>query len=268
MDGPEDVHDNNRIFANKKGTYSIVTKNIRRLKSKYGKKVDLLPTITRSSFRRYKDIIDEYVRWGQEEISLRPVNRLGVACKNWANLGYSAEEFNEFYRKSMDYILELNKKGIYIRERLARVILEKILNKRDPSYVDLMNPCGTGRATVVYMPNGDCYPCDEARMIGEEMFKLGNILNENYEDLMKKDNLLHLLEASLVNLWDYRSAFLPWIGTCPVVNYAEQHNIVPKIWCSSLHKIYNYQFKYIFEKMLESKDNANIFNEWVKRGWR
>lgn len=265
LDGPEYLHDKNRIFSNGKTSYKTVIRNIKKLKEKYNKKVNLLPTITQYSLKGYRGIIDEYLKWDQTEISLRPVNRLGIACSNWLNLGYSAEDFNEFYRKAMDYILELNKKGIYIKERMARVILEKILNKKDPGYVELMNPCGTGRGTIVYMPEGSCYPCDEARMVGEEMFKLGNILKENYEDLMKKENLLHLLEASLVNLWDYNSAFSPWMGTCPVVNYAMQKNIVPKICCSWMHKIYNYQFRYIFEKILESNKNLEIFKTWVRK---
>jgi sulfatase maturation enzyme AslB (radical SAM superfamily) len=115
------------------------------------------------------------------------------------------------------------------------------------------------------MPNGDCYPCDEARMIGDSLFRLGNILKENYEDLIKKENMMYLLQASLVNLWDYRSAFLPWIGICPVMNYALQKNVVPKIHCSSIYKIYKYQFRYIFEKILEDDENLKIFKTWIRK---
>ena len=165
----------------------------------------------------------------------------------------------------MDYILELNRKGVPIRERLASVILDKVLNKHDPGYVDLMSPCGAGRSTIAYMPDGSCYPCDEARMVGGDMFKLGNILDESYEDLMKKENLLHLLEASLMNLWDYNSAFSPWIGTCPVVNYDLQKNIVPQIHCSYMYKAYKFQFEYIFEKIIDGGKNLEIFRKWVKK---
>ncbi|MCF7870315.1 MAG: His-Xaa-Ser system radical SAM maturase HxsB [Candidatus Omnitrophica bacterium] len=264
LDGPEFIQDKNRPFKNGKKTYKVVTGKIRKIKKKFGRKIDLLPTITKESLNFPKKIIDEYIKWEQSEIALRPVNRLGVACSNWLNIGYSPQQFNSFYKKAMDYILELNKKGVYFKERIARVILEKVLGKRDPAYVELMNPCGAGRNTISYMPNGDCYPCDEARMIGEDMFRLGNILNQEYSDMMKKDNLMHLLQSSLMNLWDYNSAFLPWMGTCPVVNYAMQKNIVPKIACSTIHKIYKFQFNYIFEKISESKENLEIFKSWVR----
>jgi His-Xaa-Ser system radical SAM maturase HxsB len=266
LDGPKEIHDRNRIFSTGKGSYDIVTAKVKKLKKLFGKKVSFLPTVTRYSLDHYREIIDEYVKWEQEEISLRPVNRLGIACGNWLSLGYSAEEFIAYYRKSLDYILSLNRKGIMIRERMARIMLDKILSKRDPGYVDLMNPCGMGRMTIAYMPDGDCYPCDEARMAGEEEFKLGNIMQEDYEDLMKKENFMHLLGSSLVNLWDYNSAFFPWLGTCPVLNYTTQNNIVPKISCSLMHKIYRFQFQYVFEKMAEDEGNVEIFKRWVKKG--
>ncbi|MFA5008433.1 MAG: His-Xaa-Ser system radical SAM maturase HxsB [Candidatus Omnitrophota bacterium] len=265
LDGPKRLHNRNRIFSKNNGTYDKVSANIERLREKFNKKVNLLPTITKSSLGHYKEIIDEYIKRGQSDIALRPVNKLGNACSNWGDLGYSADEFTNFYKKAMDYILALNKKGVFIRERIANVILQKILCSKDTGYTEMMNPCGAGRSQIVYMPNGECFPCDEARMLGGEVFLLGNILEKNYDQLMGSENLLHLLQTSLVNLWDANSAFSPWLGTCPVLNYSAQGNFIPKIHCSSMHKIYNFQFRYIFEKILENKENFNIFKSWVKK---
>jgi len=265
LDGPEYVHDKNRVYANGKGTYKQIIKNIKKFKKSSAKYVGLIPTITKHSFRHHKEIIDEYMKLNQSTIALRPVNSIGNACNNWYCLGYTAEEFIDFYKRSMDYILELNRLGTAIKERTAVVMLKKILGKTDPGFVDLMSPCGAGRGQIVYMPDGSCYPCDESRMLDEEMFKLGNIKEDKYEELMKKENLLHLLEASLISCWDYASAFSQWLGTCPIINYASQKNIVPKIWCSSLHKIYNAQFKYLFEKMEEDNKNISIFKKWIMK---
>lgn len=265
LDGPRHLHNKNRIFSKNKGSYDTVIANIKWLKEKFNKEVNLLPTITEYSLKYFKEIIDEYIKRGQADIALRPVNKLGNACVNWDDLGYSVEEFTNFYKNAMDYILALNKKGIFIKERIAGVILKKILCGQDMGYTEMMNPCGAGRAQIVYMPDGECFPCDEARMLGGETFLLGNILEKNHNDLMGNENLLHLLQTSLINLWDANSVFSPWIGTCPVLNYSTQGNFIPKIQCSSLHKIYNFQFKYIFEKILESKENLDIFESWVKK---
>lgn len=263
LDGPNKIHDKNRILNSGKGTYKIIVNKICDYNKIFNKKIHLLPTVTKDLLNKPCELIDEYVKLGQREIALRPINKIGAACNNWHDLGYSPEDFNKFYAKGLDYILELNKKGVIISERIGRVILEKIINKNDAGYVDLMNPCGAGRSTIVYMPDGSCYPCDESRMVNEEMFKLGNILNENYVDLMQKEELLNLLESSIVNLWDGSSVFLPWSGTCPVVNYATQNNVIPKIACSSGYEILKFQFKYIFEKIMEDDTNLKIFKSWI-----
>lgn len=263
LDGPKFIHDKNRVYDNGAGSYEQVVSILKRLKNKYHKSINLLPTITKYSLRYPEEIVDEYLKFGQMEIALRPVNQMGTACSNWEQLGYTPEEFIGFYSKAMDYILTLNNKGILIRERMARMISEKILRGRNPGYVELMNPCGAGRTTIAYMPDGTCFPCDEARMTGDEMFKIGDILSMDYEQCMKSENLLHLSHASSVNLWAYNSPFAPWLGFCPIVNYATEKNLVPKISCSAAHKIYTYQFQYIFEKIAESQNYLKIFKDWT-----
>jgi len=271
IDGPSHIHDRLRKFKNGKGSYEVVVETINRIKERYKKKgknkrIGALPTITRYSFPYFKEIIDEYISQDVDSIALRPVNRLGLAEGVWEDIGYEPEEFNRFWQKSLDYILELNKKGINIRERVATIMLTKILQKQDPMYVDLANPCGAGRTVLTYAPNGDIYPCDEARMIGSDLFKLGNLLEDKYNDIMKSPNIFHTCQASLLNLWDYNSPFSIWSGTCPVLNFCEQGSTVVKIGQTPRQKIYNFQFNYIFKKMIEDKDALDTFKKWISRG--
>ncbi len=263
LDGPKAVHDKNRKYVSGLGSYDEVMAKIRRFKERFGRSTGLLATITAASLDHAEAIVDEYVRLGHTEICLRPVNNMGTARCSWSDIGYSAEEFNAFYGRAMDHILKLNAKGTLMMERMARVILTKVLEGKDPGYVDLMNPCGAGRTTMAYMPDGSCYPCDEARMIGEDMFKLGNILLETYDDMIKKENLQHLLQASCTNLWQASSVFSPWSGHCPVVNYALQQNIVPKVHCSSQHKIMTGQFMYLFDKIVAQGAALETFKRWL-----
>ncbi|MBL7197986.1 MAG: His-Xaa-Ser system radical SAM maturase HxsB [Candidatus Omnitrophica bacterium] len=271
LDGPKEIHNKNRVFKDGKGSYQKVREAIEDLKEIYRERglenerpIDLLPTITRYSLQFPKEIIDEYVSFGARKIAIRPVSQIGIAQKHWEKIGYSPEEFNLFWAKALDYILELNRKGVEISERMAYVFLKKILKKQNPGYVDLMSPCGAGRQVLAYMSDGDVYPCDEARMAGSDIFKLGNVLNDKYEDLMKSPNLFPVCQASLVDLWDYNNAYLPWIGVCPVVNYILTGNLVPRIHANPMYKIYRFQIEYLFKKMMEDKKNEEIFNEWVK----
>ena len=262
-DGPAHVHDVNRVDGKGRGTHKALTAQIDMFRA-LGGRVNLLPTITQAAIAAPEAFVDEMVRMGQTEVALRSVNGMGYACGNWAGIGYTPEEFCEFYRRALDHMMALNRRGVVIRERMARVILTKVLAKKDPGFVDMMSPCGAGRATMVYMPDGGCYPCDEARMLDEDMFRLGNILKEDLAAMLNKENLLHLLQASSTDLWHYRSVFSPWIGYCPAVNFALEKNIVPKAACSPMQKVQEFQLMEIFRRLEEGGDAHVIFNRWIE----
>ena len=164
----------------------------------------------------------------------------------------------------MDYIIDLNKRGIFIFERMAQILLKKILKKRDPHYVDLVSPCGGGRNVLAYMPNGDIYTCDEARMIRSDLFKLGNVLKDSQEKIMGSPNLLGICQSSFLELWDYTSAYSLWSGTCPVMNFAQQNNPVVKISQTPNYKIYNFQLDYLTDKIFSDRLIASILNRWCE----
>lgn len=73
---------------------------------------------------------------------------------DFKKLWYSWEEFIEFYKKSMDYILELNKKWVEFRENLSTMYLSKILTDKDPNYLDERSPCGACIWQIAYNYDG------------------------------------------------------------------------------------------------------------------
>src|SRR6185295_8868292 len=167
----------------------------------------------------------------------------------WEDVGYTADEFNSFYDQAMSYIMKLNTSGRHLSERIARIILTKVVLKKDPGYVDMMNPCGAGRTVMAYAPDGGCYPTDEARMLGDDIFRLGDVNKESYDNMLNKENLLFLLSAGCSDLWNYRSVYSPWLGVDPVVNYALEKNVVPK-GGSRLQQVLTHQFKTVFSYLL------------------
>lgn len=269
LDGPAFLHDKNRTFKSGAGTYEIVIGWINKLQERYKgtksrRRVSALPTITRFSLSYPREIVDEYVNLGLESIFLRPLNRIGRADSEWGEIGYTPEEFNDFWAAAMDYIIELNKQGKHIRENFSVFALKKILMKRDPLYTDLESPCGAGRSQIDYMSNGDIYTCDEARMLGDDTFKLGNVLKDKFPEVMRSENLFYACQSSLLELWDYNSAYSCWSGTCPVLNYFQQKNPVVKITQTAKHKIHNFQFEYLFTKITEDEGALDIFKNWIR----
>ena len=77
---------------------------------------------------KYKSIVDTYILNGFESVFLRPLTPLGYAAEYWENIGYSVEEFVEFYSHALEYILELNISGkSSIKEGHAGIFLQKII---------------------------------------------------------------------------------------------------------------------------------------------
>ena len=168
-------------------------------------------------------IIDELRKFFAKKFAIK-TNKFGE---------YSAEKWFEFYKEGLDYIIELNKQGISFKEFYTSMVLSKIFTFNDPGYVDLMSPAGIGIAGVVYNYDGSVFASDESRMLaemGDETFKLGNLLNDSYEDLFLSDALLDPLEESFAFSAPMCNdcAFESYCGAEPVYHHAvaivQQHS--------------------------------------------
>ena len=194
-------------------------------------------------------------------VSLRYLNYLGAAKLNWDKVGYTAEEFLDFWTQAVDYMISLNKKGISIKPRIGAIMLKKIIQKKDPMYTELMSPCGAGRTQILINEDGKVFTCDEGRMIGSDVFKMGDIKTDSYKTIMSSPLLMHMLQASLMDLYVPDSAYLAWNGTCPVEHYSAENNVVSKMYTNRRYKIHQGQFNYLFEHLAEEKE-SEIFIKW------
>ena len=111
VDGPERLHNWNRCRKNKSATFDVVSKNIKRCQEFLGMHaVSALMTTTRASLEQPEKIVDEYVKLSFRSMFIRALNPYGFAVKTSKSIGYSVEEFVDFYKKTLNYILSLNKK--------------------------------------------------------------------------------------------------------------------------------------------------------------
>jgi len=271
LDGHELLNDRNRVFASGEGTYNILTKWINKIQKRYKKRkvrylLGALITITRDSLNFPKEIVNSYVNFGLRTIHLRFLNNLGDARPLWNKISYSAEEFIDFWKKAVDYIIKLNKKGILINERTANIMLRKILTGKDPNFVDLRTPCGAAIGQLAYNYNGDIYTCDEGRMISEDLFVLGNVKNNSYKEILTSEQTCGIIAASVNDVFICDNCvYKPYCGLCPICNYAEQGSIIGKIPETNRCKIFKAQFDYIFDKLLFDKEAREVFLKWVTK---
>ena len=262
LDGPRDVHDKSR------GHYDELISKIHFVNSVYQQKglpnrLGALFTLTRTALSCPKDIIDEYIRLGMDQIHIRWLNPLGSAQDAFDEVGCTPQEYIEFWKASMEYILEKNRTGTRFIERQARIMLHKILRSTDPNYLEMRSPCGAVTGQLAYGPDGKIYTCDEGRMIGEGLFCVGDAKMDSYKEVLESPTSLSMINASITDsLFCDTCAYKPWCGVCPVMNYAEQGSLIGDIVNTPRHKIFLAQFDWIFMR-LQIEEDAQILRSWV-----
>src|SRR5690606_82745 len=144
LDGPADLHNANRPRRGN-NSHELAVAGIRRSAESLGEdRVAALMTTTKASLGRVEEIIDEYRRNGLHEIFLRPMSPYGFAVKTKWFKAYDEQEWIDFYRRGLRYIIDMNRRGERMVELYALTILAKMLTGRPGGFVDLMNPAGIG----------------------------------------------------------------------------------------------------------------------------
>lgn len=269
LDGPQALHNKNRPRPGK-DSYEKAISGINMVRRYLGREqVSALMTTTEASLAFGKEIIDEYLVQGFNGIFLRPLSPYGFAIKTKSYLAYNTGRWLDFYRKSIDYIIDLNRQGVVFREYYAATILTKMFTSGDPGYVDLMSPSGIGIAAVVYNYDGAIYASDEARMLaemGETKFKLGQLNKNSYEEIFLSSNLLDPLEESFALSAPMCSdcAYEPYCGADPVFHYAMYKDYVGRKPESEFCRRNMATFQFLIKRMDEDPFVRRLFLDWAK----
>lgn len=267
LDGPADLHNTNRPRPGG-NSHQLVEANLARTRNAIGhENVSALMTTTKKSLPRVREIIDEYLRLEFPGIFLRPLSPYGFAVKTKWFASYQADDWLNFYFDGLDYIIELNRVGVFFKEFMATTILKKILTPYATSYVDLMSPAGMGIAAVVYNYDGDVYASDEGRMLaemGDHTFRLGNVHRNSYEEIFTSEALLNPLEESFSRSVPMCSecAFEPFCGSEPVFHHATQGDFIghkpTSAFCNRNMAIFNRLFT-----LLDDPQKRPVLESWV-----
>lgn len=275
LDGPADLHNKIRIYKNG-NSHELVRGWMKKINQRYADmgldvnqyRVEALPTITRPSLARWKDIVDEFVDAGCRAVFLRKLDPFGFAARSVKTLGYSMDEFLEFYANAVDYIIELNRQGVQVMERHAAIMLNKILADDEPNYLDLRIPGGACIGQLGYAPDGSIYSSDEGRFVaamGDDMFRIGSV-EDDYRELMGNAATRALVMAGLNDGHPdcVSCVYKPWCGQQVEYNYKTQGSLHGHMrdsaWCRKHKSI----FDYLLHK-LEAADERDLemFRLWT-----
>lgn len=228
LDGNEALHNGNRTWY-KWNSFQKVTYWIERINEENAKrwlwKIGALLTTTKAILPKYKEVIDAYLKLGLDGIFLRWLNPYGFAASDLENLAYTPDEWIDFYEKSLDYIIELNRQWIYFKEYITTVYMMKIFMDFDPAYMDIRSPGWMAIWWVAYNYDGKVYASDESRMLGRmwmEDFLLTDMLDtgaETYNAMMNSDVTKVVVQSSTLD-------GLPWYN---------DHVYKPYLWVDVLH---------------------------------
>jgi uncharacterized protein len=269
LDGPEDLHNKNRPRPGK-NSYELTINGINKVRQVLGfDSVSALMTTTKSSLPNVIPIIDEYIKQGFNSIFLRPLSPYGFAIKTKNYSKYDTETWLDFYFKGLEYILNINKQGYLFVEQYAAIILSKMFNPDEPGYVDLQSPAGIGIAAIVFNYDGDVYASDEARMLAEmhdKTFKLGNLLNNSYDEIIGSDILLDTLEQTMTESMPGCAdcGVQAFCGSDPVFHHATQGDKIghkpTSSFCSK-----NMEISRRLISLMEDDSHAkSILKSWVR----
>ncbi len=273
LDGPKDLHDQNRPLQNKNlDHHSTFEKNLQMIRNIWNNPdcVSALMTTSKYSLERFSEIIDEYVRLGFHCIFLRAMNPYGFAKQYKDKISYSIDDFIENYKEGLNYIIELNKKGILIIEGYAALLLRRILTPFATGFVDLQSPAGVGIAGAIYDYDGSVYVADEGRMMARfnnHFFRLGNVNKDSYQGMFNGEKLHKIINNSCTECLPECSecVFQPYCGADPIRNMSEQGDIIGHRPTNEMCKKNKAIIHYLFEIIKKNDSQTNkILWSWIK----
>lgn len=273
LDGDKINHNNNRTGYNG-DSFDKVTYWIQKINQEHKKrwlsKIGALLTVTKENLKDYKNIIDTYIELGLDGIFLRWLNPYGFAAADMKTLAYESEEWIEFYQKSLDYIIELNKNWTFFRENITSIYLSKIFEPRDPAFMDIRSPSGLAVWWVAYNYDGKVYASDESRMLwrmGIEDFLMTDLQEtgeKTYNAMINSTITKVAIQSSCLDgLPGYNEhVYKPYIGVDIIHNFKTTGNIYTPLVKDEKMKLQVAMLDYIFEK-LQDPVSKKILLSWI-----
>ena len=268
LDGSKELHEKNR-GRNYPNAFEILEKKVALYKKIWASLTDepvelnALMTTTTTSLPLFREIIDTYLNFGITQINIRSLTPLGKALDTKENLVYTPEEFVDFWKNSVGYVLELRAKGIEISEFFLELILTKLFGN-ETGFMDLRSPCGAGYGQITYNYDGQVYTCDEGRMIYSDYFQIGSIYDQQLNNILLDAKTQSVFESSILEQYycDY-CAFKPYCGVCPVLHLQQKDKIQINVLETGHCEIFFKMIQHIVELFINDENAREEFQKML-----
>ena len=221
IDGDQITNDNNRVYANGKGTYADIVKGLKMFKNK---KLGLAVTIT--PLNQDVDLIYDYLYRlpNVDCVSMKFIRNFDGSKYDFDNFDISylfsryinlcKNIIKELCDGNFDYFEKLFKGGDYF----GGIIYNNIVKSTYKIY-----RCDAGKSRITVDNKGDIFACSV--MYGNECFKIGNIYTGIKEELQEKFEVVSVENEFLCKTCEIN---LNCGGECYANAYLKNSNIFPK----------------------------------------
>lgn len=225
LDGPKEIHDQNRHFANGQGTFDKVIEKLLMIHDKYPeylRSISISMVIDpRNDYDSINSVCETYPFLKEMNINASLIDDMYNCKKNFFSEAYN-EESN--YHMFLAFLGEINSEFKVNVSTLATKSIQYILDQQDDMRGTLQlediaapgGPCIPGERRLLVNVTGDFYPCERVSENSEAM-KIGN-LKEGF-NLKKISDLLNigkLTESQCKQCWAFNHCSL-------CAKYADNH---------------------------------------------
>lgn len=249
LDGDRESHDSTRPYRNGKGSFDDVIQGLTLTRDdcSSGHSIGTIVVLTKERLSRIPEIYHFFKR---ENINfdLGQLTILGRARGNREELAVSPEEWGTA-------MIELFNLWFYDREE-PFIEIPELVNYAKGLIRNKATSCSFGgncrQAYISVNPNGDVYPC--GRFGSDDKFKLGNINQNNLEDIMDSDLQHYLASRNVDNIDDCKKCDYKNLcnGGCFYNAFVETGDPFQKDpFCEGYRMIYQHIEKALKSKLVE-----------------
>jgi len=245
LDGLEITHDKNRLFKTTHlGTFKTIKKNISSFKND-GIKLGIISVANKTITEKPKDI---YLFFKENGLNFK-INEL--ICSDINNYLYpSDDELFQFYKEIFDLWISDTKEPILKINPFSNII--------SGFWYDSVSACtylGNCHSYFSIETDGSVFPCGRFNHIEE--FKLGNIINNSWIEILESDNLTKI--ACRKKIITKICCSCKWLkmcwGGCSASSYYYYKNLnSPTPLCNVRKKLFEYIYYSIINIRMEVKN--------------
>lgn len=184
LDGPAEIHDRMRVFANGSGSYGVILPKLLKL-TQVQERLYLRATLDPKDPQITK-VVDHLLQLGASLVHCEPASDM-IGDKE---VGLSTEEVDnlkrEYHKLKDECIRIIQKEARCPPVYLFVDILRRLAQTSQRRYYG----CGMGRTYLAVSADGDIFPCH--RFVGQAEYCLGNLRSDLSDQLKGRFRALHV----------------------------------------------------------------------------